>query len=177
MKKRTKIIIVSLITIALIVGMSIYIYSTTKDDSSQLEQNDIVENSVSEDVNNSENDTKNQIEENITEENVIEENTVNENTVIENNSTSPEQQIVGKEEEETEKEIKDNQANASEKLKITEKKAIELVKKSWGEDDSIYCVVANKDDNNYYISVNDSSTTSVLAWYTVDINTGNVSEN
>ena len=63
------------------------------------------------------------------------------------------------------------------KSKITEKKAIELVKKSWGEDDNIYCVVANKDDNNYYISVNDSSTTSVLAWYTVDIKTGKVSEN
>ena len=63
-----------------------------------------------------------------------------------------------------------NNANNS-----NEEKAIELVKKEWGEDSSVYFDLAGvTSDGKYRVSVNKD--TKVLAWYIVDIETATVTQ-
>ncbi len=57
-----------------------------------------------------------------------------------------------------------------------EEKVIELVKNQYGTDQSVSFNIANKDGNIYYVSVNDTATTAVLAWYSVDISTNTVTQ-
>lgn len=116
-------------------------------------------------------DVSNEINQNTIANNI--ENTTVENTVKEEKKVA-EEQVTGKEEEETAKEVENTKSTSKQ---ITESKALDLVKKTWGNDDSVYYTIANKDDQNYYVSVNDSSSTSVLAWYSVNIQTGEVKEN
>lgn len=121
--------------------------------------------------NNQTSDVSNEIEENKIVDN--NEKTEVENTVKEEKKVVKEQ-VTGKEEEETAKEVENTKSSSKQ---ITESKALDLVKKTWGNDDSVYYTIANKDDQNYYVSVNDNSSTSVLAWYAVNIITGEVKEN
>lgn len=121
--------------------------------------------------NTAKNDVSNTIDENATANNT--ENITVENTVKEEKKVV-EEQVTGKEEEETAKEVENNKSSSKQ---ITESKAIDLVKKTWGNDETVYFTIASKDDQNYYVSVNDSSSTSVLAWYSVNIETGEVQEN
>lgn len=51
----------------------------------------------------------------------------------------------------------------------TQEKAIELVKKEWGEDSTVYYTVDNNQNNIYTISVRSKSTTETVAEYEVDI--------
>lgn len=57
-----------------------------------------------------------------------------------------------------------------------EEKVIELVKNQYGTDQGVSFNIANKDGNIYYVSVNDTATTAVLAWYSVDISTNTVTQ-
>ena len=57
-----------------------------------------------------------------------------------------------------------------------EEKVIELVKEAYGTEQGVTFNIANKDGNIYNVSVNDSSTTAVIAWYNVDISTGTVTQ-
>ena len=57
-----------------------------------------------------------------------------------------------------------------------EERVIELVKNEYGTDQGVTFNIANKDGNMYYVSVNDTATTAVLAWYSVDISTNTVTE-
>ena len=57
-----------------------------------------------------------------------------------------------------------------------EEKVMELVKNEYGTDQGVTFNIANKDGNIYYVSVNDETTTAVLAWYSVDISTNTVTE-
>lgn len=58
-----------------------------------------------------------------------------------------------------------------------EEKAINLVKKEWGNTKGVYVSCMGIDnDGKYTISVNDSKTTRVLAFYTVDVDKGTVKE-
>ena len=57
-----------------------------------------------------------------------------------------------------------------------EEKVIELVKNQYGTDQGVSFNIANVDGNMYYVSVNDTATTAVLAWYSVDISTNTVTE-
>ena len=56
-----------------------------------------------------------------------------------------------------------------------DEKAIDLVKKEWGNDDTVTFSIEKKDGAKYRIAVRNSSTT-VLQWYEVDIETWQVSE-
>ena len=57
-----------------------------------------------------------------------------------------------------------------------EEKVIELVKQEYGTDQGISINIANKDGNIYHVSVNDETTTAVLAWYKVDISNKTVTQ-
>lgn len=77
------------------------------------------------------------------------------------NETKKEQEKVTQGEEETSSN-KENTENSQEK-------AIELVKKEWGEDSTVYYTVDNNQNNIYTISVRSKSTTETVAEYEVDI--------
>jgi len=76
------------------------------------------------------------------------------------------------EEENTEIEIKPTNPEEKEDTNKdgNKEKAIEIVKKEWGEDDSVYFEFDKIDSNgNYRIAVRQKSTTNALVWYTVDV--------
>ena len=53
---------------------------------------------------------------------------------------------------------------------------IELVKETYGTDQGVIFNIANKEGSIYHVSVNDASTTAILAWYTVDISTNTITQ-
>ena len=70
----------------------------------------------------------------------------------------------------------DNTADELELTGTNEEKVVALVKNEWGSDDSVYFNVVKKEGNYYYVSVNKSDTTEVIAWYKVDLEKREVSE-
>lgn len=80
-------------------------------------------------------------------------------------TTDKEQEYVGKEESNSQEETTENKDN----------KAIQLVKKEWGEDKTVTFSIEKKNGTKYRVAVRDNSTT-VLAWYEVDIETWEVNE-
>lgn len=103
---------------------------------------------------------KNEIEEEKNEENVIVEETKEENTTTESNTQNTE--VRGKEESDTQNE-KENEASKKEQ-------ALNLVKKEWGEDNTVYYTVDSNSGNIYNISVRSKATTETLVEYEVDVN-------
>lgn len=60
-----------------------------------------------------------------------------------------------------------------EKPKTDLEKAIEIVEKDWGTDNTVYYAQDGQNDNGeYIICVRDKETTSAKAWYTVNVQTG-----
>ena len=58
-----------------------------------------------------------------------------------------------------------------------EEKVLELVKNKWGANDSTVSFnIANHDGDNYMVSVNNKETTQVMAWYQVNLSTGEVTQ-
>lgn len=109
-------------------------------------------------------DPENQAVANIT--NTNKENNVVENNVVENNVA--ENNVV--EENNTE----DN--TTEESGPVDETKAIEIVKKEWGNTSGYEFAIDYKNNNGEYIvSVRDTSTTRVVEWYTVNAETGECS--
>ena len=52
-------------------------------------------------------------------------------------------------------------------------KAIDIVKKDWGSDNTVYFAQdGQKESGEYIICVRDTETTSAKAWYTVNVQTG-----
>ncbi len=172
MTTRKKIIIGFIVIIVFIASTFVVIKGFTKSVSSETKN---VENKTNTDVFNEYVNNNNVVDNNKIEDSNVEENNIVDNKTEEDNTNTTEEQIIGKEEEETQEEIKNEEV--SKQNNITEAKAKQLVEQVWGQDDTVYYTVANKDEINYYISVNDNSTTSVLAWYTVNIKTGEVTEN
>ena len=144
MNKKTKVALVILI-IALIIVVAIAVIASInpfKENKTSAEAlNDTQINGM---LNNTENNIENTEQEN---------NAINE----ENNNVN---ETEGKEQEKPS--TSDNANNSN------EEKAIELVKKEWGEDNSVYFDLAGvTSDGKYRVSVNRD--TKVLAWYIVDI--------
>lgn len=97
------------------------------------------------------------------------ENTEQENDVV-NEEINNTENVNNEEEQQNEKPSTGDNANNS-----NEEKAIELVKKEWGEDDSVYFDLAGvTSDGKYRVSVNRD--TKVLAWYIVDIENETVTQ-
>lgn len=152
MKDKIKTILI-IIIFSLILAVSLVMLFDRKD----TEDEDLIgienENVNSTNTYNENNINENQIEEN---------NTVNENTTL---------NVIGREEKESEEESKNSTGNNDEK-------AIELVKKEWGDDQSsVYFNIENKNGTKYTITVRSSETTEAIAWYDVDVETEKITSN
>ena len=65
------------------------------------------------------------------------------------------------------------QENKEEKPKTDLEKAMEIVKKDWGEDNSVYFAEDGKNENDeLIICVREKSTTNAKAWYLVNLEKG-----
>lgn len=107
--------------------------------------------------------------------NVADENAVRDDTFA--NTVTNKQ--VGTNNEESKNKVTDNTIPSinTETLTSKEGKAIELVKRQWGEIDGVYFTNESIDSSGRYIvSVRNQSTTSSLAFFIVDINTGVVTK-
>ena len=109
------------------------------------------------------------------EQNEEEQNAENTENVVEENVTPTVQPEV------TEEQINSDYVGVEEQestntAQTEEEKVIELVKQEYGTDQGISINIANKDGNIYHVSVNDETTTAVLAWYKVDISNNTVTQ-
>lgn len=152
MNKKTKIGIVILIIALIIVITAVVIAVVKPFDNKTTEAEPLNNTQINTEINNEEANTENNEQEN----NVINEEN---NTETTNNEKEPEQQTSSS----------DNAKNPN------EEKAIELVKKEWGEDSSVYFDLAGvTSDGKYRVSVNKD--TKVLAWYIVDVESETVTQ-
>lgn len=164
MSNGTKILIAILIIAAITVGIVGAVNTTAKKENKKDGELDEILNYINKTENNS--DVENNNVENEIQENVIEENTTIENTV---GSNKLQNDIVGKEEEDSNKENTEAQ---------NRQKAIQMAKDEWAISVNSYDFQATlKSDGIYEITVisNDSNRTTV-AIYTVDVNAGTVTE-
>ena len=136
-----------ILIIALIIVITAVVIAVVKPfDNKTTEAEPLNNTQINTEINNEEANTENVI----TEEN---------NTETTNNEKEPEQQTSSS----------DNAKNSN------EEKAIELVKKEWGEDSSVYFDLAGvTSDGKYRVSVNKD--TKVLAWYIVDVESETVTQ-
>ena len=110
--------------------------------------------------------------ENIVEQNIIEKNWV-ENEVVEN--TSATQSSSDKNEETVVNKTINESTNVTPGVTDEKQKAIELVKKEWGEDDTVNFVFDYVNENGeYVISVKDKTTATVRNYFRVDLSTQTV---
>ena len=108
------------------------------------------------------------------------ENTDDDKTIIEEIDTNTDTEI---NEEELPVEENKNEVYVGEEENITSKepematdeKVVDLVKNEWGKDESVTFSIEKKNGKKYRVAVRNSSTT-VLAWYEVNIETWEVSE-
>lgn len=161
MTNRTKIIIVTIVIIAIIIGI-IFIVKNIN-----VEKKDIgYKENIFEQFNETRNEINETIENNIIENNVIE-NEVEDNN-ISNNVVSSQENVTGKEEQDS---INENIEVDNEKI------AIELAQKEWGIDISSYNFIAKSEGNGIYtVSVINKTTTTVITIYKVNVRTGAVTE-
>lgn len=143
----------------IVVGVAFYMMHDIKN---KIAQNENITNKE-QDMQTNQNEIENIMEENvIDEQNVIEESN---NQIIENTveNASPVQNSVLK-----------NSTTQSNGVGITDKKqkAIELVKKQWGEDDTVDYVFDYVNENGeYVIAVKDRNTATMKCYYRVNLET------
>lgn len=123
------------------------------------EQNSNIEEDIEEDIQNE--DTEEEIKNEVS-------NNIKNNQQIQQNNQTSQNQIIGREEQES---IPEDEGPTD------EEKVIELVKKQWGSKDSTVSYnIANHEGNIYMVSVNSKETTEVKAWYQVDLATGETTQ-
>lgn len=108
------------------------------------------------------------VNENIIEENIVEENTT-QNTVANEVENETSNNVV--------KNTTQSQSSAPTQLAVTDQKqkAIELVKKEWGEDDSVnYSFEYINENGEYVISVKDRATATIKYYFKVNLETETV---
>lgn len=163
------VIIVTIIAIILVSGI-VYISLNRESQEQYTFSEETVENQVK---NNVENDTnKDEKEENVVEENKIDDEIESENETENKVDDEIEENEVANT---TSDEKEDDKKDETEKL-TSEDKAIDLVKKEWGENDNTvyYYVEEQVSDNVYIISVRDQATTQDLSIYRVDVSSESV---
>lgn len=147
MDKKTKVIVTILIIIVIILTIYVGILIYNLNNTNELEENNLIKE-----------------EQNITTENIVNQNEIKEENIVENNSieeqnTSTEQNaivdnsnnIIGKEE---------SDSQTSNQGLSNDEKAIQLAKNKYGNvDNTVKFNIANKNGNEYYISVNNVTTT------------------
>lgn len=146
-EKNKKILYIS-IAIALAIGviLAIILINKPKKENVKPTSSNLVKNEIRNQISN-----ENEMDNSIVENNVIEENKVQEEIIVD------EQQEV--------------QIDKIEKEEDNKQKAINIAKKDWGEDKTVYFTFEQIDDNgNYIVYVRESNTTRDICWYTIDIN-------
>lgn len=158
MQKKTKVIVSILVIIIIIVGFFL-VYTLLNKNTYNASSNQVITNNIG-------NSTKNELNNN-DDENIIknEVNTINNmvdnNNKIENNTAN---NIV---------ENKIENENSEIQEKTDEEKAIEIVKKDYGNNANVSFKIEQINPNGtYVIRVMDAETSLVLQWYTVDPKTG-----
>lgn len=162
-------IVIIVTIIAIIVASGIVYISLNKEFQEQYTfSEETAENKVENNV-----EEKNQVEENVVEENEVYENKVEENKV--ENEVDNEIEEENKVSNTTSDNKYDEKKDEVEKL-TGKDRAIDLVKKEWGENDNTvyYYVEEQVSDNVYIISVRDQSTTEDLSSYKVDVSSNSV---
>ena len=92
-------------------------------------------------------------------------------------SSNVQENIIEKKQENNKSEEKNDKEIVEEKTtgQTNEEKAINAVKKVWGAEEGVYFSCMGIDANGRYIvTVNDSATSAVFGWYSVDVETGEV---
>lgn len=145
--------IVALIIVGTIVGLKIQKFKTNEN--INYEQTNSAQNIV----NNTE--SNNEIKENTNTQNEVSSN------IIEQNQIKGEEEIKSNNSEEKTNNTSNNEIENEEN---TDEIAINLVKKQWGKDDTVYYTIDNQKNDTYTISVRSKSTTEQLAEYDVNIN-------
>lgn len=158
MQKKMKVIVSILVIIIIIVGFFL-VYTLLNKNTYNASSNQVITNNIG-------NSTKNELNNN-DDENIIknEVNTINNmvdnNNKIENNTAN---NIV---------ENKIENENSEIQEKTDEEKAIEIVKKDYGNNANVSFKIEQINPNGtYVIRVMDAETSLVLQWYTVDPKTG-----
>ena len=143
--------IIYLVILTLVIGVGIAVGLNMEDDKKAVEtMSGKTENKVNQVQNNQENKI---------------ENTIN-NNVVENTTNNKIQEGEEIEEESQEQGAEDKNGEPKTDLE----KAIDLVKKDWGEDSSVKFVEDGKTNTGeYIICVRDKNTTNALAWYKVNL--------
>ena len=156
----TAIIIILVIALAMLVGSIVYeeIINMNKH---QI-QNTSLPTSNDEENDLNQEEIKIESEDDEQDEELVEEDVEKEEETIE---TTNKEEYVGEEESNSQGETTENK----------EDKAIQLVKKEWGENKKVTFSIEKKNGTKYRVAVRDNSTT-VLAWYEVDTETWEVSE-
>ena len=101
------------------------------------------------------------------EENIVQNEQINEVNEIMSN------EIENQVENETITENTVSSETFEESPKTAKEKAVDMVKKDWGQTNSVEFSVEGIDANgNYIVTIRDSQTTQALAFYTVNVNSG-----
>ena len=156
MKDKSKTIFLVILIIAVAIGLTWFSYKYINP-----------ENTVESNTNVTKNETRANIEE----------NNVSASNVQENKQENENKQESTNKENINEKENNNKEEDTTPKTtgESNEEKAINAVKKAWGSEEGVYFASMGIDaKGRYIVTVNDSSTSSVYAWYNVNIQTGEV---
>jgi len=92
-------------------------------------------------------------------------------------NTEPEEELdteKGPTEDKDDKYIGEEESNTEDSTQSEEEKVLSLVKKEWGDDNSVTFNIENKSGSKYRVSVRSQAT--VIQWYEVDTSNWEVSE-
>ena len=157
MEKKKRIIAICIAVILLIITTKLIVKLINIKNNKEREVANTNENSIQSNI----------VENNTIENNMIEndeENEITDNTVIEKEKEPSENNTSIGEEEITKTEIEKEENN--------QEKAMELVKRDWGEDNSVYFSFEGIENGKYIISVREESTTRTINTYAVNVEAG-----
>lgn len=148
--------IIALVLVGVIVGIKIKDFKEKKyvDENTETKKNTTV--------------VQNTVENEVQEENTIETNETTENTAKEPEVKGEEELNNGSNENKNNTENQDT-TTSSNNDENTDETALGLVKKEWGEDNTVYYTIDDQKDNIYTVSVRSKSTTEQLAEYEVNV--------
>lgn len=173
MSNKTKIALAIIIILIIILGIYAITKGNKKDNIMENKENVFDMNSYLDEMDNSAKEGQlnesNEIENNVIENNEIKnQNTINSDKTIQKNESDSKNQIIGKEEQES-----NNKAEID-----LEEKAKQLAKKEWGIDVNSYDynIIKKIDNNNYQVEVRSKTTTAQIVIYNVNVVTEQVTE-
>lgn len=148
--------IIALVVVGAIVGIKIKDFKEKKyvDENTENQKNTTV--------------VQNTVENEVQEENTVETNEITENTVKEPEAKGEEELNNGNSENKNNTENQDT-TTSSNNDENTDETALGLVRKEWGEDNTVYYTIDDQKDNIYTVSVRSKSTTEQLAEYEVNV--------